>query len=110
MKEAQLQKLRALAREHNIHFSLDSSPDQWPECYRAIFARARVAGRTMFDEYGKSAEMEIQLKPWRNRIKFRAERLAQTASRASHEGRNERGWRSLLEPEVFSRFTVEVSW
>jgi hypothetical protein len=110
MKVEQLRKLRTLAREHNIHFVLDSNPDQWPDRYRTMFTAARDTGRIMFDEYGKSAGMEIHLKPWKSRIKARAEILRERATRASREGLNESGWRFALEPEVFYRFTVEVSW
>ncbi len=111
MTPEQSRELRRLAKAHRIFFvSNPSPPHSWPEGHRDTFLNIRKIGNFRFDQYGETVDILTNSKPWRNETKRRAARLSGLAAQCQRERRNEAGWRLLIEPEVFARFTVEVAW
>ncbi|KAL4944074.1 hypothetical protein BDV06DRAFT_188256 [Aspergillus oleicola] len=84
-------------------------PPDWPEARRHLFRDIKTLGGRDFHGYHNTATSDVNEKPWRGQVKRKAVRLAFLARRGRKEGRNEPSWRGSLEPEVFHRFTVEVS-
>jgi hypothetical protein len=62
------------------------------------------------DSYGEIVDIMSDKKPWRNKTKQNAKRLAHLADLCRRERRNEASWRMALEPEVFARLAIEIAW
>ena len=111
MDQKKYKRLQDLARAHSIVF--DTGPDSatnWPTSHKRLFGNIKQLGRQIFENYCQNEEDRLLDEPWRDQTVRRAERLSHLAYRCHREGRNEAGWRLLLEPEIFARFSVEVAW
>ena len=110
MTPDQLETLRRLCGDYGITFNSRRSSNEWPKAHAKLFADVRTLGNTQYSVYEKSEEIRSPDKPWRARAIDRADRVAKIADKCQRERRNEAGWRHALEPEILSRFTVEVAW
>ncbi|KEF62473.1 uncharacterized protein A1O9_00446 [Exophiala aquamarina CBS 119918] len=80
-----------------------------PPSHRAIFDDIEILGKTDYNKYSTSVTIESKDKPWRHSTKKRAEIITEKAIRCLDANKNEMGWRLALEPEILSRFEVEVT-
>lgn len=110
MTPDQLEVLRRLCKRYRIIFNGRRSPDEWPVAHAGLFADVTKLGATQYSVYAKAIESRSPDEPWAAQAIDRAHRVVAIAERCQRERRNEAGWRLALEPEIFSRFTVEVSW
>lgn len=110
MTPDQLETLRKLCENYRITFNSRQSSNEWPKAHAGLFADVRTLGNTQYSSYAKSKEIGSSDKPWRARAIDRANRVVEIADKCRRERRNEAGWRHALEPEILSRFTVEVAW
>lgn len=110
MTPDQLESLRKLCNEYRIRFNGRRSPSEWPTAHAGLFANIRKLGNTEYSIYAKSRESRLPDEPWGAHSIRRANRVVGIAEKCQRERRNEAGWRFALEPEIFSRFTVEIAW
>lgn len=99
-----------LAKEYKIYFYGPIDPSLWPETHRRLFEDVQKLGVQKHASYRESITVDSLEKPWRAQTTRRAERLVGLAKKYYKAGPNERSWRSNIEPEVFHRFSVEVTW
>ena len=110
MTPDQLETLRKLCKEYRIIFNGRRSPSEWPSAHADLFTTIGDLGNTQYGKYAKSKETGSPDVPWRARTLDRANRVVEIAEKCRREKRNEAGWRFALEPEILSRFAVEVAW
>ena len=110
MTPDQLESLRELCNKYRITFNGRRSSSEWPEPHVGLFTNVAKLGDTHYNVFAKSKESPSLDEPWEAQIINRANRLVEIAEKCRRERRNEAGWRSALEPEIFSRFAVEVAW
>ena len=107
------EKQRLLARlisDKCIHFTLDSSPEEWPGAHSAVFSKVRDLGSVKFDSYREEALLAPEKSPWKIRRLSEAGNLVQLTLRCIRERLNEAGWRAQLEHHLFGPFTYGTSW
>ena len=110
MTPEQYGNLKRLAKKYRIQFDGPLPPDQWPSSHADLFRNIQLLGQKKHNEYKADKINHSKNEPWRAQTARRAERVVAIAKRLRSENRNEAGWRLELEPEIFSRFTVEVAW
>jgi len=98
---------RALCEKFGIVFERQR-PFDTP--HNAIFDDIQSLGKTDYNQYSTSVTIESIDKPWRHSTKKRAEIITEKAIRCLEANKNEMSWRLALEPEILSRFEVEVAW
>jgi hypothetical protein len=109
MTDTDLKNLRRLAKSYNITFKLPND-DVWPTAHKTTFRNISKLGDLKFHGYAESITIRSHDEPWTEQTKYRAEWLADRASKLYCQQRNEAGWRFGLENDVLRRFTVEVAW
>jgi hypothetical protein len=102
--------LLGLAKRYGIAFKPPLASSDWPLTHKDTFESIRKIGNFKFDSFSASIDIRSSEEPWRERVKYRAERLAARAARLSSQQRNEAGWRFGVENDVLQRFRVEVAW
>ena len=110
MTPDQLETLRKLCNSYRITFNGRRSPSEWPIAHAGLFSNIRTLGDTQYTTFGKRKESRLPEEPWGAQVIYRADRVVEIAEKCQRERRNEAGWRLALEPEIFSRFTVEFAW
>ena len=104
-------KLCRLMKKYRISFEGPVPQNQWPPSHRDPFRTIQdTCGRKEYDTYVQERSIRAVEEPWGADVVQRAARIVAKAERCLRENRNEAGWRLLLEPEIFNRFTVEVAW
>ena len=101
---------RRLAKKYRIFFDGPIPRNQWPGSHAELFGNIQLLGGKTYDGYKTDRAKRSLGEPWGAHTAQRAERIVGIAKRCRSENRNEAGWRIALEPEVFSRFTIEVAW
>jgi hypothetical protein len=106
--------LKAETKRQRIFFSSQKfssrSPNQVPELHREKFFTIQQLGRTLYDTYAFVPGCDSLERPWQYENKRKALRLVRDAKRCREANKNEGGWRYDLEPKVFERFEIEVTW
>lgn len=106
--------LKAETKRQRIFFSSQKFssrfPNLVPELHREKFFTIQELGRTLYDTYAFVPGCESLERPWQSENKRKASRLVRDAIRCREANKNEGGWRYELEPKVFERFEVEVTW
>ncbi len=110
MTPEQYGNLRRLAKKYRIFFDGPLPQDQWPTTHVDLFHNIQLLGQKTYHEYKADKTDCSADEPWGPHTARRAERIVEIAKRLRSENRNEAGWRLDLEPEIFSRFTIEVAW
>ncbi|KAH8700712.1 hypothetical protein BGW36DRAFT_447513 [Talaromyces proteolyticus] len=109
MLAAEFVSRHELAKEYGICFDGPVDPSRWPETHRRLFEDVQKLGDQKHGTYRESITVDSIEKPWRAQTTRRAERLVGLSDKYYDAGPNERSWRSNIEPEVFHRFSVEVT-
>jgi len=110
MTPEQIRNRRRLAKKYKIFFDGPLPPDQWPLTHADLFRNIQILGQKKYHEYKADRIDRPVDEPWGAHTARRAQRIVNIAKRLRSENRNEAGWRLELEPEIFSRFTIEVAW
>ena len=110
MPTKKLKDIETLLKEYHISFDGPIESQRWPDRHKVLFENIRRAGSRLYDDYKQRRANVTPDKPWVNSTINRADRLVKTVQRCNSERLNEAGWRLALEPQIFSRFTVEVAW
>ena len=110
MTPEQYENLRKLTKKYKISFDGPLSREQWPPTHARLFQNIQSLGQMRYHEYKADTTKRSLNEPWVAQSTRRAERVVARAKRLRSENRNEAGWRLELEPEIFSRFTIEVAW
>jgi hypothetical protein len=107
-------ELKAETKRQCIFFSSQrfSSrfPGRVPELHREKFFTIQELGRTLYETYAFVPGCDSLERPWQYENKRKASRLVRDAIRCREANKNEGGWRYELEPRVFERFEIEVTW
>lgn len=106
--------LKAETKRQRIFFNSQKFSSRFldlvPEFHHEKFFTIQVLGRTLYDTYAFVPGCESEERPWQRKNKQQASRLVRDAIRCREANKNEGGWRYELEPKVFERFEVEVTW
>lgn len=106
--------LKAETKRQRIFFSSQKfssrSQSLVPELHREMFFTIQKLGRTLYDTYAFEPRYDFMERPWQSENKRKASRLVRDAIRCREANKNEGGWRYELEPKVFERFEIEVTW
>jgi hypothetical protein len=106
--------LKAETKRQRIFFSSQKFssrfPSQVPELHREKFFTIQELGRTLYDTYAFVPGCDSLERPWQYENKRKASRLVRDAKRCREANKNEGGWRYELEPTVFERLEIEVTW
>lgn len=86
-------------------FNTEALPIQHRETFNLIRS---IRHRTL-EDYSKDIAFQSN-EPWRKQTHDRVKWIACRAANLVNQRRNEAGWRSTLENDVFHRFRVEVAW
>ena len=97
-------------KNNQIFFDGPIPQNEWPPSHRELFSNIQTLGQKSHCQYKTDTASRAVDEPWSAHIVRRAERLAEIAKRLRSENRNEAGWRLELEPEILSRFSIEVAW
>lgn len=97
-------------KKFRIFFDGQVSSDSWPSVHQTLFRDIQKLGAERYEDYKKIRKTRPADEPWGAHAIQRANRIVQVARRCYQEEANEAGWRLALEPEVFSRFKIEVAW
>ncbi|KAI9653940.1 MAG: hypothetical protein M1831_005625 [Alyxoria varia] len=108
MSPEELAKLKKLARQYGITFNRLGSSSEWPSLHIDLFESITALGTVSAQSYHPVAS-NAYVEPWKSQTLRRAKRLAELASKCESEGKNEQSWRLTVEPEILSRFTIEVA-
>lgn len=107
-------KLKAETKRQRIFFNSQKfssrSQNLVPELHREKFFTIQELGRTLYDTYAFVPGCDSLERPWQYENKRKASRLVRDATRCREANKNEGGWRYELEPKVFERFEIEVTW
>jgi hypothetical protein len=107
-------KLKAETKRQRVFFNSQKFSsrfsNQVPELHREKFLTVQELGRTLYDTYAFVPGCESLERPWQRENRRKASRLVRDAIRCREANKNESGWRHELEPKVFERFEVEVTW
>ncbi len=106
----QRREIKRLTKKFKISFDGRVNTESWPSVYKILFQNIQKLGAEQYDNYKDIRKARPADEPWGAYAIQRANRIVQVARRCYHEDVNEAGWRLALEPEVFSRFKVEVAW
>lgn len=110
MKEVTYRLRVEQAERYGIRYMRYVSRGQWPNAHHKLLEDIEMLGKTLFSNYNADVTIDSLEKPWRAENKKRSKTLAQETKNLSNHRRNEPGWRLNLEPLVFYRFKVEVTW
>ncbi len=91
-----------------IEFLDDLPSSEWPSCHRKTIEEIRDLGQRKFESYVPEIDDVDDTEPWKLRVKYQAELLAQKVQRQRY--RNESSWRYACEHIVFARMEAEVAW
>ncbi|KAK4235994.1 hypothetical protein C8A03DRAFT_36126 [Achaetomium macrosporum] len=95
-------------REHNIVFTDECPPDQWPDDHRDVFEAIEKLKGFKYATYAIQDSVEAMANhPWKADAKLQARRLVDKAK--DLVSRNEPTWRLGCEPLVFNRLAAEVA-
>lgn len=107
-------KLKAEAKRQRVFFNSQKFStrclDKVPKVHQEKFHTIQQLGRTLWDSYAFVPGCESLERPWQPQNKQKASRLVRDAMRCREANKNEGGWRYELEPKVFERFEIEVTW
>jgi len=103
-------KVDKVLRRLRIFFDGPAGATQWPSMYQTLFKQVQRLGSYNYSEYEGNVEQRSLDEPWVSVILKRTRKLSSLAKRCDRERRNEAGWRLILEPEIFARFSDEVVW
>jgi hypothetical protein len=81
-----------------------------PEPHQEKFSTVQQLGRTLYDEYAFVPACDSLERPWQYENKRKASRLVRDAIKCREANSKEAEWRYELEPKVFDRFEIEVTW
>jgi hypothetical protein len=114
MASKKYRDLKAETKRKRIFFSSQKfssrSMNLVPELHREKFLTIQALGRTLYDTYAFVPGCDSLERPWQYENKRKASRLVRDAIRCREANKNEGGWRYELEPKVFERFEIEVTW
>lgn len=114
MTRKNYRELKAETKQQRIFFSSQKFssrfPNLVPELHREKFSTIQELGRMLYDTYAFVPGCESLERPWQKENKRKASRLVRDAIRCREANKNESGWRYELEPKVFERFEIEVTW
>jgi hypothetical protein len=110
MAEDQRREIKRLTKRFRISFDGRVSTESWPSVHKILFKNIQKLGAEQYGNYKDIRKTRSADEPWGAYAIQRANRIVQVARRCYQEDVNEAGWRLALEPEVFSRFKVEVAW
>jgi hypothetical protein len=106
--------LKAETKRQRIFFNSQKFssrfPNKVPEPHREKFFTIQELGCTSFETYAFVPGCDSLERPWQKENKQKASRLVRDAGRCRDANKNEGGWRYELEPKVFERFEIEVTW
>jgi hypothetical protein len=106
--------LKAETKRQRIFFSSQKYSSRFsnkvPELHQEKFFTIQELGRTLYETYAFVPGCDSLERPWQYENKRKASRLVRDAIRCREANKNEGGWRYELEPKVFERFEVEVTW
>lgn len=106
--------LKAETKRQRIFFSSQKFSSRYlervPELHREKFFTIQELGRTLYDTYAFVPGCDSLERPWQSENRQKASRLVRDAIRCREANKNEGGWRYELEPRVFERFEIEVTW
>ena len=110
MTPEQYRDLRRLNKKYRIFFDGPLTQDEWPPTHTELFRNVQSLGHKSYEEYKAERTQRSVFEPWGAQTTRRADRVVEIAKRLRSENRNEAGWRLELEPEILSRFTIEIAW
>jgi hypothetical protein len=106
--------LKAETKRQRIFFKSQKFSSRFldlvPEIHREKFFTIQELGRTLYDAYAFVPGCDSLERPWQYENKRKASRLVRDAIRCREANDNESGWRYGIEPRVFERFEIEVTW
>ena len=110
MARDQQRETKRLTKKFKISFDGRVSTESWPSAHKTLFKNIQKLGAQHYEIYKDIRKARPADEPWGAHAIQRANRIVQLARRCFLEEANEAGWRLALEPEIFSRFKVEVAW
>ncbi|OBT89299.1 hypothetical protein VE02_02609 [Pseudogymnoascus sp. 03VT05] len=108
MSDDSNRELRRLKKKLRISFKRLPSTEALPIEHHETFNRIRSIRNKTLDDYCKDITFKNN-EPWRKQTLDRVKWLACRATNLVNQQRNEAGWRSEIENDVFHRFRVEVA-
>lgn len=100
---------RQLLQKLGISFK-SFNTEALPIQHRETFNLIRSIRQRTLEDYSKNIASFQGNEPWRKQTQDRVKWIACRAANLISQRRNEAGWRSSLENDVFHRFRVEVAW
>lgn len=110
MAADQRRDMKRLTKKFKISFDGRVDTRSWPSAHKILFKNIQKLGADQYETYKDIRKARPADEPLGAHAIQRANRIVQVARRCYHEEVNEAGWRLALEPEIFSRFKVEVAW
>ncbi|KAK8009764.1 ABC transporter [Apiospora arundinis] len=101
---------RFIENDCRLEFQQGIEPGKWPEHHKVTFQHIEELGSTHFGEWKAEIQADWRKYPWRLDTRRRAEEIVEKAKQCQRERKNEREWRSEIEPLVFTRLAKDVSW